>query len=144
MTRPVAIVGIVAIAVAYFIGFWPQYRQLTAARTQVETLQASVTAAEARLRLADVLGHLLRLSDAVDARNYGDAAMLASTFFDSVRTEVSRADDPEARATLQRILDTRDRVTTAIAAMDATLPSALKQHERALRQALGFAVSAAS
>ncbi|MGE3843742.1 MAG: hypothetical protein AB7I50_19395 [Vicinamibacterales bacterium] len=144
MKRAAAAVAVVAIALAYLAGFWPQRRQLTEAREQLQTLQERLTAAESRLRLAALLGQLLRLSDAVAVKNYGDAATLSSGFFDAVRTEVSRTDHAEVRATLQQILDSRDRVTTAIAATEPTLGTVLEAHERTLRQTLGYPVSASS
>jgi len=41
-------------------------------------------------------------------------------------------------------LQTRDRVTTAIAGTDAGLESILRQHEEALRRALGYPTSGPS
>ena len=144
MKRAAALVVIVLVAIAYIAGFWPQHRQLTDARGQIQSLRDRLTAAEARLRLADVLGQLLRLSDAVAAKNYGEAATLSSSFFDAVRAEATRADGPDVRATLQDILKTRDRVTTAIVGTDPALPSVLKEHERTLRRALGYPVGGTS
>ena len=142
MKRIVATVVIALVATAYVLGFWPQHRRVVEARNQIDALQTRLAAADARIRLADLLGQLLRLSDAVTSKNYGEAATLSSAFFDSVRTETARADRPEVRSTLQEILSTRDRITTAIAATEASLPSVLKEHERTLRQSLGFPVAA--
>ena len=144
MKRAAAGIAILVIAIAYLAGFWPQHRELREARDQIRDLQERLSAADSRLRLADLLGQLLRLSDAFAAKNYAEAATLSSAFFDSVRAEVSRADRTDVRATLQQILDSRDRVTTAIAGTDPALGSVLKAHERTLRQALGYAIGAPS
>jgi hypothetical protein len=141
MKKAAALAVIVLVAVAYLAGYWPQHRQLTEARAQVEQLQSRLDAAEARLSLAEVLGQLLRLSDADAAKNYGEAAALSSSFFDAVRAEASRTTSPDTRTVLEDILNTRDRVTTAIAATDPMLGQVLDAHEGRLRQALGFPIA---
>lgn len=137
----IAIAVLVVVALAYFAGYWPQHQQMTDAQAQLQEAQNRLAAAEGRIRLGEVLGQLLRLSDAVAAKNYGEAATLSSSFFDSVRIEVSRADRPDAIATLQAILQSRDQVTTAIAGTDPSLSTVLKEQERSLRLALGYPVA---
>ncbi|MFN7918051.1 MAG: hypothetical protein U0Q55_22070 [Vicinamibacterales bacterium] len=86
----------------------------------------------------------MNLSDAIDARNYGAAAGLSSSFFDAVRDEMPRVQQAESRQALETILRTRDQVTTAIAHTDPTLPVMLKSPARLLRQALGWAAASSS
>ncbi len=136
-------VGAALIVLAFLVGFWPQYRQLTASRETAGTLQTQLDAAEARLRLGDVLGHLLRLSDAVHMKNYGEAATLSSIYFDAVRQEASRASSDNS-AVLRSILGSRDQVTTAIAATETGLDVTLREQERQLRRALGYPTADAS
>lgn len=137
--RKIAIIGVaVLVVVAFLAGFWPQHRRLTESQDQVRSLQERLTAADTRVRLGEILGQLLHLSDAVRGKNFGQAATLSSAFFDAVRQEVSRTNSPEATNALNSILQTRDRVTTAIAGTDAGLESILRQHEEALRRALGY------
>ena len=133
---------VVAVALAYVAGFWPQQRRLSDAQAQILTLEDRLAAAEGRVRLAEVLGRLLHLSDAVTAKNYGEAATLSSAFFDSVGREASRTDRPDVKAALESILGTRDQVTTAIAGTDPMLSVTLNDHERTLRRVLGYPVSA--
>jgi hypothetical protein len=45
---------------------------------------------------------------------------------------------------LESILRTRDQVTTAIAQTDPSVSVSLKEHERTLRRALGYSVTAPS
>ena len=144
MKRILAIVVVVVVGLAYLAGFWPQHRQLTDAQAESRMLQERLTSAEGRVRLAEVLGQLLRLSDAVTARNYGEAATLSASFFDSVRAEAARADQPAVKEALETILRTRDQVTTAIAQTDPSVSVSLKEHERTLRRALGYSVDAPS
>ncbi|MEO7192076.1 MAG: hypothetical protein ABI051_13570 [Vicinamibacterales bacterium] len=141
MKRARAIVVLVVVALAYVAGFWPAHRQLVEVQNQAEAVQSRLVAAEARIRFGEVLGQLLRLSDAVNAKNYGEAATLSSSFFDSVRAEAAHVDRPEAKAALQEILAKRDQVTTAIASTDGSLSVTLKEFEQSLRGALGYPVS---
>ncbi|OFW26843.1 MAG: hypothetical protein A3H97_15000 [Acidobacteria bacterium RIFCSPLOWO2_02_FULL_65_29] len=141
MKRAITIAVLVVVALAYIAGYWPQHQRLTDAQAQLQETQNRLAVAEGRIRLGEVLGQLFRLSDAVAAKNYGEAATLSSSFFDSVRVEASRADKPDVMATLQAILNTRDQVTTAIAGMDLSLSTVLKEQERALRLALGYPVT---
>ena len=106
----------------------------------VGTLQNQLAVAEGRIRLGQVLGQLLRLSDAVRAKNYGEAATLSSAYFDAVREEASRA-NADAAVALNIILKSRDQVTTAIAGTDAGLDVTLREHEQQLRRALGYPTS---
>lgn len=129
------------VVAAFVAGFWPQHRQLTTSQALTETLQTRLDAAETRIRMGQVLGQLLRLSDAIRLRNYGEAAALSSTYFDTVRQEASRTDADGAVA-LNAILASRDQVTTAIAGADPTLDVNLRQHEQQLRRVLGYPVSA--
>lgn len=140
MKRAIPIAIFVVVVIAYVAGYWPQHRRLTDAQTQLQETQNRLAVAEDHIRLGEVLGHFFRLSDAVAAKNFGEAASLSSVFFDSVRLEASRADKADVRATLQGILTTRDRVTAAIAGTDPSLSTVLKEQERALRLALGYPV----
>lgn len=137
----IAIAVLVVVALAYIAGYWSQHQRLTDAQAQLQETQNRLAVAEGRIRLGEVLGELLRLSDAVGSKNYGEAATLSSSFFDSVRVEASRADKPDVMATLPAILNRRDQVTTAIAGMDPSLSTVLKEQERALRLALGYPVT---
>lgn len=134
-------IGAALVVLAFIGGFWPQHRQLTAAQELVATQQTRLDTAEARVRLGQVLGQLLRFSDAVRLRNYGTAATWSSAYFDSALEETSRA-NAEAAAVLNTILKSRDQVTTAIASMDAGLELTLREHERQLRRALGYPTGA--
>ncbi len=140
MKRAILIGAVIVVGLAYLAGFWPQHRQLSDVRGQLQEAQTRLAAAEARIRLGDVLGRLLALSDAVAAKNYGQGATLSSAFFDAVRSEATRAAQPEVNSTLQEILSARDRVTTAIAGADPALTGILKEEERSLRRVLGYPV----
>jgi hypothetical protein len=140
MKRAIPLGILVVIGLAYIAGYWPQHRRLTDAQAQLRETQNRLAVAEDQIRLGGLLGELLRLSDSLAANNFGDAASLSSSLFDSVRLEASRIGKPDVTSTLQTILATRDQVTTAIARADASVSTILEQQERALRLALGYPV----
>jgi hypothetical protein len=137
MTRALFIGGAALVALAYVAGYWPQHRRLIQAEAQNQTLSTQLDSARARVRLAEVLGLALRLSDAIAVRNFGEAATLSSAYFDRVREE-ARIQTPDARRTLDRILQSRDHVTAALARTDPSAGAALSEQHLALRQALGY------
>ena len=146
MKRIVAMAAsaVVVVTLVYLAGAWPARRQLTDAQRANSALQGRLASAEGRIRLGELLGRLLNLSDAIDARNFGAAARLSSSFFDAVREETPRADQASVRQALDAILQTRDRVTTAIAQADPALPALLTEQERTLRRTLGYLDDASS
>ena len=95
--------------------------QLAGAQDQIRILQDRTTFVEGRLRVCDLLGQVLRLSEAAAARNCGEAATLSSPFFDAVGREAALTDQPVVRAARETILRTRDHLTTAIAQSDPSL-----------------------
>ncbi len=143
MKKILVVLVVLVVALAYAAGYWPARQQLADAQDQIRGLQDHTTFVEGRLRVSDLLGSALRLSEAAAARNYGEAAALSSPFFDAVGREAALTDQPVVRAALDTILKTRDQLTTAIAQSDPSLTDMLKDYERTLRQALGYSVSPA-
>jgi hypothetical protein len=142
MKRALYIAVVVLIIGAYVGGYWPEHRRRTEAETQVRALQGQLNAADARNRLGEVLGRVLRVSDAVEARNYGEAAALSSIYYDRVREEASRAEPPDVKQALESILQSRDEVTAALARTDPSVAITLREQELKLRRALGYPVAA--
>ena len=143
MTLRRALVGIVVLLVAgaYVAGYWPEHRRLVEAREQIATLETRLKDAEAHNRLAGILGHLLHLMDAVEARNFGEAAQQATAYFDRAATESLAVTEAEPKAALDQVLRARDRVVASLALTDAAaVTEELRRHELALRRGLGFSV----
>jgi len=140
MKRVIFIIVLILIAAAFLVGYWPEHRQLVDEQSRTAQLQARVDAAQAKVRLGEVLGQLLVVRDAVAAQNYGTAATAASTYFDRVRDEAARADQPPIKDVLNGIQRSRDNVTAAIARADPGVADTLRQQEMALRGALGYKV----
>jgi type II secretory pathway component PulM len=134
--------AILLLVIAYVAGFWPQHSQLTEAQSRIATLETRVTDAEARIRLGEVLGKLLRLRESLLSQNFGQAAGLSSSFFDSVRDEGTRTTRPEVKQLLETLQKSRDVVTTSIARADGSALAIVNAQEVTLRQALGYSVSA--
>jgi hypothetical protein len=143
MKRAVVIAVVILLAAAYLGGFWPEHQRLTTTRQALEEVQPRLASAEAKVRLGEVLGQQMRLADAIDARNFGEASGLSSTFFDRVQQEQGRATDPAVRSALDEVAATRDQVTSAIARTDPAVSGILRQQELALRRALGYPVPSA-
>jgi hypothetical protein len=141
MTTRRALVGIAVLLIvgAYIAGYWPEHRRLVQANAQNQSLQVRLDSADARMRLGEVLGLLLRLSDAVAARNFGEAATLSSTYFDEVRQEALKQ-QADAKVALDRILQSRDDVTAALARTDPAVSTSLREQQLDLRKALGYAI----
>ncbi|MGE0705923.1 MAG: hypothetical protein AB7F99_03970 [Vicinamibacterales bacterium] len=139
-TRAWLLIGIVLIASAYMAGFWPERQRAREARDEVTLLQGRIAELEARGRLAEILGLLLRLSDSVVARNYGDASDQATAYFDRVSGEISASTQADVQTVLQSIHQSRDRVVAALARTEPMIIETLREQEHALRRALSYPV----
>ena len=141
MKRAILITGVMLIAAAYVAGFWPERRRANDLQAEAGLREQRLIVAEGRVRLGDILGDLLALEDAVEARNYGDAAARASRYFDRVAEEVQRGDRTDAGKTLEGVSKGRDEVTAALARSEPAVLDVLRQQEHALRSALGYPVA---
>ena len=140
-TRVLVLVGIVLAGVAYLAGFWPERQRLTQTRARLQGIEQQLAESEARVRLGEVLGQLLAVSDAVTAQNYGSAAAQASAYFDRVAGEArAAATNPAAQSMLESVQQTRDAVTAALARGEPAITETLRQQQIALRRALGYPV----
>jgi hypothetical protein len=140
MKRVVAVAVIVLVGLAYIGGYWPEHRRAVDAQAALDALRPQLAEAQARVRLAEVLGQQLRLGDAIAVRNFGEASTLSSAFFDRVQQEMAQATVPDVRDALAQVQQTRDQVTTAIARTDPTVADVLRQQQMTLRRALGYPV----
>lgn len=143
MKQAIAVVVVVLVTAAYVAGYWPEHERRAYAEARGRELQARLDSAEARVRLGEVLGQSLRVSDAVDARNFGDAAALSSAYFDRVRQEAI-TQPPDVQQALDRILQNRDRVTAALARSDPAVAIELRTEQLEVRRALGYPVEEGS
>lgn len=134
----------VAVLAAYVAGYWPQRERLAALQAEKAQLQQRADAAEARVRAGVLLGELLTLKEVVQEMNYGQARSLSSPFFDHLRAEAARTSDPGIKQALEAIQSSRDPVTVALTQGDAAALGHLREAERRLRTALGYAAPAAT
>jgi hypothetical protein len=135
-----AAVVLIVILGAYLAGYWPERARRIALETEVTTLRGQLNEAEARVRMAQLLGELVNIVEATSAQNYGQAQGLASKFFDGARTEASRTPVPSFKAALERILQNRDQVTAALTRADPAVMEILRNAQLQLRTALGYPV----
>ena len=122
MKRALTVIVIVLIAVAYGLGFWPQYQKAQKAQSDLKTVSAEMGVLQGQVRLCRLQDSLLALVKSTTEKNYGDAGAISTGFFTAVGDEVSRQTDPQVKAGLTSILQQRDAVTAALAKGD---PSAL-------------------
>lgn len=141
MKRGLAGLALLLIAAAYIAGYWPERQRRVALDDSVASLRAQLDEAEARLRAARLLGELLNVTDAVAARNFGQAQTLSSRFFDDVGNEATRTPLQDIRSALETILRDRDAVTRALALGEADVMQTLRSMQVRLREALGYALS---
>lgn len=143
MSRTRVIWGLVILVVgaAFLAGYWPEHQRRVVFEGQAATLRAQLADAEARVRMARLLGEVLRVTEAVTALNYGEARELSSTFFDGVRAEAARTPVPSFKTALESILQRRDGVTAALSRGHQEAAELLRTSQMQLREALGYPVA---
>ena len=143
-TRILLVVSTVILLLAFLAGYWPEHRQRASVETENEVLRTRTTSLEERVRVSAIHLQLLDVIDAVAAMNYGEAQRFASSFFDHVRTEIGRTENPRYRSALDLVLERRDAITAALAKGDASIIDALRESERELRRILADPAAAAA
>ena len=138
--RVVAAVVILLIGLAYVAGYLPEHRRRAALDADLIALRGQLADAEARVRMSQLLGDLLNLTEAVTALNYGQAQQLSSRFFDGVGAEAARTPGVAFKRALEAVLQNRDQVTSALARGDRAAMEPLRRSEIQLREALGYPV----
>jgi hypothetical protein len=142
MFAVLVVVVVILVAGAYVVGYWPVRQRNTELEQRVTALEAQLADADAKGRLAGLLGRLLLIEDTVADRNFGQAQGLASGFFDEVRAELGRVTDPMQRQALEAVLALRDSITVSLAAADPAVSAVLGGAEARLRGALGYPTTA--
>jgi hypothetical protein len=135
--KVLAVAGTVLAAGAYLAGHLPERRVRIAAETEAEALGTRLAAAEARVRLGELLGRALTVKEVAARQDYGQALELSSQLFDAVLTESARP-GVELPDGLNEILSFRDRVTAALARGDPAVVDLLHDVELRLRRLLGY------
>lgn len=141
-TTTIVIAAAVVVAAVFLAGYLPQRTARVAAEERAEALAVRVTAAEATVRMADLLGRALTLKDAAMRNDFGSAGEQSSPFFDAVRAEGTASPNERLRASLTSVLASRDAVTAALARADSASAAAIYQVELRLREGLGYPIPA--
>jgi hypothetical protein len=135
-----AIVAIVLVGGAFLGGYLPERRRRTAAEQESSALREQLTAAEARVRMGQLLGQALAIRDSVVRQNYGRAQELSSTLFDSVRREAAGMPLDEYRPVLDDVLSRRDSIIASLAKAEPGVLEPLRVIEVQMRRALAYPV----
>jgi hypothetical protein len=138
--RIAALAAILLIGGAFLAGYLPERRLRMAAQDESVTLRQQLAAAEARVRMGELLGQAISIREVVMRQNYGQAQELSSAFFDSVRREEAATPLAEFRSALNEVLSRRDSVTASLVKADAGTLEALRTIEVQMRRALGYPV----
>jgi hypothetical protein len=133
-------VVLIVIVAAYVLGYWPERARRMALEAEVVSLREQLIDANARVRMARLLGELVNVIETASALNYGQAQGLASKFFDQARTEATSTPVPSFKMALEGILQNRDRVTAALTRGDPVVVEILRNAQLQLRAALGYPV----
>jgi hypothetical protein len=136
MMRRVLIV-IVLMAISFAAGYLFERGRLAEAQAGFTTASAQLSAAQATIQLYQLQDQLLALTQEAGNKNYGDAATLSTRFFDDVRAEAARTNQPGVKSALESVLNQRDAVTTALAKGDPKAYILLQQLLGTFRQILG-------
>ena len=136
--RIAVIAAAVLIVAAFLTGYLPERGRRVTAERESATLREQLTAAEARVRLGQLLGQALAVRDVVVRQNYGQAQEIASAFFDGVRREAAATPVAEFRSVLSEVLSGRDAVTAALVKADPGSVDMLRRIEIEIRDALGY------
>jgi cell division septation protein DedD len=144
MKKIVAVLVAALVGAAFVGGYWPQRQargelegRVKGLEERIKALEKELSEAQARVRMAGILGHMLTLIDVVAEKNYGHARTMGSAFFDAVRAESDRASVPGFKEVLEGILANRDAVTAGLTEGDPRVLDLLRKGEARLRQALG-------
>ncbi len=130
MKKPMVLAGvgvILLIGSAYLIGLLPQRQRRLELEREVASLQSRLADAQATGRVCGLYTRVQGLIDVVAQQNYGQAVEASTAFFDEVRAEADRTNEPAIREVLQSVLATRDSVTGALTKAD---PASLEELRR--------------
>ena len=132
------VAGVVVLVAAYLIGYWPERGQRVTAEARADTLQTTLTLAEARVRVGELLGQVLTVGELVGRQDYGQAMGRSSALFDAIRQEATATPDPSLRDGLNTALGRRDLVTSGLAKADPATAETLHAIGLDLRRALAY------
>ena len=139
MKKPmvIAVVGVlVLIGFAYLIGLLPERQRRLALEREVASLQSRLADAEATGRVCGLYTRVQGLIDVVAQQNYGQAVQVSTAFFDEIRAEADRTNEPAIREVLRSVLATRDSVTGALTKADPASLEVLRRAADLLRGVL--------
>lgn len=139
MRRVLVVLTLAAIGAAYVAGYWPERQARLASEAALQGMRGDLERAEARNRLYGLQSKLIDLLGTVEARNFGEAQVKATAFFDAVRAEAGRPDQAGATKALEGILAARDSLTIALTQNDPAALEMLRGAMTRLRAALGEA-----
>lgn len=118
---------VIVIALAFMAGYWPQHKKLLQTQGELIDTSASLSKAAAEVRLCHLQSQLVSLLQETENKNYADASVLSTKFFDGVRQEVGNAPSSSVKSSLESMLNQRDAITASLAKADPKAGDLLSQ-----------------
>jgi type II secretory pathway component PulM len=99
--------GVLAVGVAYFIGFWPQYQQLAQARNDLRAADRELADLRCRMRITRLEHILLEALERAARQSYAEAGESVRQFSLELSAQVARPDmkafEPRLKPLMARV-----------------------------------------
>ena len=110
--------GILLLVVGFVVGLGMLYSTERQIERELENTKQQLGTCQANSQLWQLRDAASQLALEVARANYGTAGESSTRFFDQARDLISQTPDANLKATLQEILNARDKITASIAKQD--------------------------
>ncbi len=119
---------------AFLGGYIPQFLQVQRARGELAAARQQLSSCQAGTAVSQLKDTAAMLYLQATLKNYGTASEYAARFFQSAQQTASQTNDPALASALGSILQSRDKVTAALANGDPSVMPDLQQLLQKLEQ----------
>ena len=119
--RKKLIIGAVAAAALFLVGFVPQYLKAAKFREELRAAQLTMAANQQKVQVAALRDQMGLMYLETNRKNFGLARQYATQFFSQAREVANATADAELKAALERVLQRRDDVTSGLTAGDGAI-----------------------
>ena len=115
------------LAVAFLLGFVPQYQRARALQREADLDHERLASLQGKLKLADLRDLMGLVYLETSLKNYGVARQHSTEFFTKASQIVSGPGDPSVKAVLRDILPQRDLLTAGLAEGEPTIRTNIEE-----------------